>query len=48
MTYQTTIQVEAMQWTGDNFEEVKSLCPKVFKPINTNKNRLLFREGDRK
>ena len=23
MTYQTTIQVEAVQWTGDNFEEIE-------------------------
>lgn len=24
MTYQATIQVEAVQWTGDNFEEIEN------------------------
>lgn len=24
MTYQTTINVEAVQWTGDNFEEIEN------------------------
>lgn len=29
MTYQTTINVEAVQWTGDNFEEIKAKFPHI-------------------
>lgn len=34
MTYQTTINVEAVQWTGDNLSDVRKLFGKYLNDIN--------------
>ena len=43
MTYQATIQVEAVQWTGDNFEEIKAKMPGVSFRYFPERNYFAFR-----